>query len=241
VQEYLSTGNGTAAAVAAGYSEQTATEMASENLRKPHIRTAIAQRMVAAAKAAGVDAALVISELYDIATADPTEHARTVIDCCRHCYGIDHLYQWSPGEYRRALDEALGLGKPAPELQGGIGFDPRLEPSPECPECFGRGVVTVVHTPSRKVSKAARKLLASIKQSKDGSIELKMRDQDKALQLLGQCCGVFKDVRYTELSGPGGAPLQVQPVPITHMTNEALEDILRRNGMPLPARTIEGA
>jgi phage terminase small subunit len=239
VCEYLKDGNGTQAAIRAGYSEHTADEQASRLLANVKVRSAIADRMRAAAKAAGVDAALVVSELYDIATADPTEHAQTVLDCCRYCHGISHLYQWTPGQYRQALDEALGLGKPAPEMQGGLSFDPRREPAEDCPECAGRGIVTVIHTPSKKVSKAARKLLASVKQNKDGSVELKMRDQDKALELLGRVCGVFRDRQ--ELSGPGGAPLQVAPAPpLNSLTNEQLEDILRKRGMPLPPRTIEG-
>jgi phage terminase small subunit len=239
IDAYIATGNGRAAAVAAGYSEQTATEMAHENLRKPHIVRVIADRMVAAAKLASVDAAMVVSELYDIATADPTEHCRTVIDCCRYCHGISHLYEWTPGEYRRALDKALSEGKPAPDMEGGLSFDPRREPAEDCPECAGRGVVTVLHTPSKKVSPAARKLLASVKQSKDGSIELKMRDQDKALELLGRFCGLWRDRQ--EISGPNGAPLQVAPAaPLQTLTNEQLEDILRKQGRPLPPRTIEG-
>lgn len=44
VQEYVTNGrNGTQAAVAAGYSPKTAVAIASENLRKPHIRRAISE------------------------------------------------------------------------------------------------------------------------------------------------------------------------------------------------------
>ncbi len=41
VLEYPKDWNGTRAAKAAGYSENTATEIASENLRKPHIKEAL--------------------------------------------------------------------------------------------------------------------------------------------------------------------------------------------------------
>lgn len=44
VEEYLKDRNGTRAAIAAGYSENTAAEMAYENLRKPQIMEAIASR-----------------------------------------------------------------------------------------------------------------------------------------------------------------------------------------------------
>lgn len=239
VIEYCADYNGTAAAIRAGYSDVSAHDIASENLRKPEIRKAVADRMVAAAKAAGVTATFVIAELYDLATADPRELCRVEIDCCRHCYGIDHLYQWTKGEYTRALDKALSVGKPAPELQGGLGYIARLEPVDGCPECQGRGTPTVVITASKKLSKGAAKLLSSVKQSKDGSIETKLRDQDKALELLGRVCGIFRDVK--ELSGPGGKPIEVAPAPPNNtLTNEQLEEILRRSGRPLPPKTIEG-
>jgi len=45
VEEYLIDFNGTRAAIAAGYSEKTATSMASENLRKPHIIAAITAKL----------------------------------------------------------------------------------------------------------------------------------------------------------------------------------------------------
>lgn len=91
-------------------------------------------------------------------------------------------------------------------------------------------------TISRKLSKAAAKLLASMKQTKDGSIELKTRDQDAALVALGRVCGVFKDRQ--ELSGPAGGPLQLQPVPLHTLTNEQLEEILRKQGQPLPPKQL---
>jgi phage terminase small subunit len=229
VIEYCADYNGTAAAIRAGYSDVSAHDIASENLRKPEIRKAVADRMAAAAKAAGVTATFVIAELYDLATADPRELSRIEIDCCRHCYGIDHKCQWTMPEYESALDEALAADKPAPQLKGGFGFDPRKEPRPECPGCHGRGVPTVIVTDSRKLSKAAAKLMASASQRKDGTIESKLRDQDAALVALGRVCGVFKDRQ--ELSGPAGGPLQLQPVrPARELTNAELEEALRASG-----------
>jgi phage terminase small subunit len=120
VREFCVDHNGTQAAIRAGYSEATADEQASRLLANVKVRKAVADRMVAAAKAAGVDAAFVVSELFDLATADPRELSRIEIDCCRHCYGTDYLYQWTKGEYTRALDQALSAGKPAPDIQGGL-------------------------------------------------------------------------------------------------------------------------
>jgi hypothetical protein len=236
VNEYLVDYNGTQAAIRAGYSEDSAGAIATENLRKPLIRIALQRRMDALADAAAVDATLVISELYQLAMADPRELSRIEIDCCRNCNGIEHKYQWTMPEYERALDEALVVGMPAPELKGGFGFDPRREPHPECPGCHGRGVPTVIVSDSRKLSKAAAKLMATVLQRKDGTIESKLRDQDAALVALGRVCGVFKDRQ--ELSGPAGGPLQLQPVPLHTLTNEQLEEILRKQGQPLPPKQL---
>ena len=84
---------------------------------------------------------------------------------------------------------------------------------------------------TRKLSKAAAKLIAGVKQTRDG-IEVKTRDQDAAVIALGRVVGLFKDRQ--ELSGPGGGPLQLQPVrePRT-LTNEELEAALRAAGYPL--------
>lgn len=229
VIEYCKDFCATKAAIRAGYSERTAQEIGSELLSKPIIKAAVARRMAAVADEAMVDSALVISELYQLATADPRELMRVEIDCCRHCYGIDHKYHWTEPEYRRALNAATKDGKPAPDVEGFFGFDPRREPHPDCPDCFGRGVERVTVTPSRKLSRGAARLLASVKQTKDGCIELKTHDQLAALQLLGRTVGAFKDRQ--EWSGPNGGPVQVQPVQnLEQLTNDQLKEILRRNG-----------
>jgi hypothetical protein len=70
-----------------------------------------------------------------------------------------------------------------------------------------------------------------MKQTKDG-IEIKTHDQMAALMALGKICGVFVD--RSELSGPGGAPLQLQPVqPLEQLTPQQLEAIIRASGHPV--------
>jgi hypothetical protein len=129
------------------------------------------------------------------------------VDCCRHCHGIDYRYQWTPAEFKRELNKTLADDKLPPDLEGGVNFDPRLPPVEDCPECHGRGVERVTVTPSAKLSRAAARLLASMKMTKDG-IEIKTRDQDAALIAMGRVVGAFKD--RTEMSGPGGQPMQLQ-------------------------------
>jgi hypothetical protein len=114
---------------------------------------------------------------------------RVETDCCRHCYGISHGYQWTPAEYDRETADALRAGSPAPELAGGIGYNPKLPPVDSCPECHGCGVSTVIVTDSRNLSRGAARLMASVKKAKDGTIELKTHDQQAALMALGKHSG----------------------------------------------------
>jgi len=75
--------SGTKCAIDSGYAESSAAEMASVNLRNPHIQRAITDRKAQLAAVAGVDAALVVRELLHVATADPRELIHTRIGCCR--------------------------------------------------------------------------------------------------------------------------------------------------------------
>jgi phage terminase small subunit len=234
VREYLIDYNGVQAAIRAGYAERSAAEQSYDLLRRPHIKELVVRKQAAAADAAQVDAALVISELYQVATADPRELVSVEIDCCRNCWGISGLRMWTAGEYKKALNEAMRDGLPAPDFEGGFRFDPRKDPNPECPECHGRGVERVTVTPSAKLSRSATRLLSSIRQTKDG-IEIKMHDKMAALLALGKITGVLRD--RTELTGAGGGPLQLQPVRPPHeLTNEELVQALRDAGHPM----IEG-
>ncbi len=211
VREYLVDRNATQAAIRAGYSPHTAQVQSSDLLSKPVIKELVAEKERRLAAAADVDATWVISELRAVANADPRELVSVIRGACRHCWGIDHDRQWTRGEW---LDAFYAAQKddpkaPAPAMRGGFGYDFTRAANPECPECHGVGTERVFVNDTRKLSKAAAKLIAGVKQTKDG-IELKARDQDGALLALGKVCGIFVDRR--EHSGPGGGPMQLQAV-----------------------------
>jgi phage terminase small subunit len=230
VREYVKDSHGTRAAVAAGYSPKTACEMASALLGSPNIQTAIRLKLAAASDAADVSAELIISEIYQVAMADPRDLMRVETDSCRHCYGISGQREWTPAEYERDLRKNLKEGLPAPEMAGGLAFDPRRPPVESCRECFGRGVERVVITPSKKLSKGASKLLSSMRQTKDG-IEIKTHDKMAALVALGRVRGIFLD--RSELAGPGGGPIALTAVPNYEvMSDEDLRAALARSGGP---------
>jgi phage terminase small subunit len=233
VREYLVDRNGTQAAIRAGYSAHTANEQASDLLAKPNIKELVAEQERRLAALADVDAALVIAELRAVALADPRDLVSIHRGACRFCYGVDHDRQWTAGEWRDAYYEAKAVDPNAapPPARGGTGYDFTREPHPECPECRGTGTERVTVKDTRKLSRGAAKLIAGVKQTKDG-IELKHRDQDGALLALGKVCGIFID--RSELSGPGGGPLQLQPVqPLEQLSPEQLEKLIRASGHPI--------
>lgn len=73
IEEYLIDLNGTQAAIRAGYSPNSAKEIASENLSKPNIRARIDERMAELSKRTGVNQERIIRELARIAFLDPTK------------------------------------------------------------------------------------------------------------------------------------------------------------------------
>jgi phage terminase small subunit len=63
---------------------------------------------------------------------------------------------------------------------------------PNCPECHGDGVGHNVAADTRTLSPQARMLYAGVKQTKDG-LEIKMHDQQKALENAARHLGMFTE------------------------------------------------
>lgn len=72
-EEYLIDLNATQAAIRAGYSVDSAKEIASENLTKPNIRTYIDTKLAERSKRTGINADRVIQELAKIALLNITD------------------------------------------------------------------------------------------------------------------------------------------------------------------------
>lgn len=211
--------NGTQAAMRAGVaSKASAATLASRWLSKVEVKAAIDQRKAEIAAVARIDTAWVLQQWMTIATADANELISNAVDCCRHCYGTLHAYQWTEGEYSREVDKAIESGKPPPDGLGGFGFNPHLPPHPKCPECFGNGVERVSVADTRKLKGPARLLYAGVKKTKDG-IQVLTRDQDAALANIARYLGMSKE--RLEMSGPDGGP-----VPLSIRAEELSDDQL---------------
>lgn len=192
VTEYCVDSNATQAAIRAGYSEKTAGQQGSQLLKRPHIRRAIDEHKENIRVKSEITVEAILRRWWEIANADVNELVEMRRECCRHCWGAGHGYQWTEAEYMRAVDHAVESGKPAPDGMGGFGFDANREPNPHCPECHGNGWERAHIHDTRKLSPAARRLYAGIQKTKDG-FKVLTRDQDAALTNLARYFQMFEE------------------------------------------------
>lgn len=237
VREYLVDLNQTQAAIRAGYSPVAARQTACRLMAIPAVAEAITKAMVERAQSTAITADKVLERYWAIATADPQELTSLLRACCRHCWGKDHHYQWTPQELRDAKREhekevafateaQLKLIDPVDET-GGTDYDGRKDPNPACPECFGAGVERVHFKDTRDLSPAARLLFAGVKTTQNG-MEIKVHDQMAAMQQVGRHLGMFKDkVEHTGKDGkdliPGVVvvPAKVASMPFVEPAEDA--------------------
>ena len=216
VQEYCKDFNATQAAIRAGYAKNSAGQQAHDLLKIPEIAEAIEDRKEQLAALAEIDAAWVLKQWRQIATANANELMQLRRVCCRHCHGYGHQYQWTEAEYTDAVNKAIDAGKQAPDGMGGFGYDMNAEPHPDCPECGGHGVEVVHMEDTRRLRGSARRLYAGVQKTKEG-LKIVTRDQDAALTNIARYLGMMVDRK--EISGPGGGP-----VPLAHITADDLTD-----------------
>jgi phage terminase small subunit len=199
IQEYLVDLSATQAAIRAGYSEHTATAIAWELLRNPEVEAAIAEAQTKRGEKVEFTAFDVFKRWATIATADPNELVQHRRAPCRYCNGKDRAYQWkTPREFAEAEAAAVSAEEQAPSDAGGYGYSVNDPIDPNCPECHGDGVGHTVAADTRTLSPQARMLYAGVKQTKDG-LEIKLHDQQKALENAARHLGRFQD--KLEVSG----------------------------------------
>lgn len=211
VREYLVDFNGARAARAAGASARSARVQASEWLARPEVQQLIQAQVDARKERLVVEADEVAQRYWALATADPNELIEMRRVCCRFCYGKGHHYQFTARELDRAIEEHVarcennGIEPPPFKAPGGIGYDPRKNPHPDCPECFGEGTERPFPKDTRDLSPQARMLYAGVKVTKDG-LQVLMHDQIAAMNKFAQSIGMFK--QKVELTGKDGGPVE---------------------------------
>lgn len=183
------------AAVAAGYSVHNAMRTASNLMQDPRVKALIKEKQKDRIEATQLTAQDVFLDLYRVAKADPRELTEYHVGACRYCHGTDFRYQFKPSEYRAAFehycaqhqkDDPVGIMF---KTEGGVGYDARKKPHPNCPECHGYGVGRTIIKDTRTLSKAAATLFAGVKETKHG-VEVITRNRDKAIEMAARHAGV---------------------------------------------------
>lgn len=234
VAEYLIDLNGKQAAVRAGYTVRRAEVTASELLANRKVSEAVAEAMAKRESRTEITQDMVLSRYWQIATADANDLVQYRRNCCRHCWGIDHFYQWTEAEFEAAKIEAAKKNNAEPTCEGGFGFDRLKAANPDCPECKGEGKGSMHVQDTRNLKGGARLMYAGVKLGKDG-LEVKMHDQMAALEKVARHLGMFKD--RTEISGPNGGPIQTESKKLQDLSDDELLAIAtgRGEGAPDPA------
>jgi hypothetical protein len=228
VREYAKDPNGKQAAIRAGYAPKAAHVQASQLLSNVNVQSELAKLRGKAAAKAEITVEDIARRYLAMADADPNDLIQFRRRCCRYCYGKGHGYQWTAREYKEAMrlyplqriewDERKPEYKrlhatqepQAPDASGGMGFDPRLDPAPDCPECFGEGVESPYMQDTRKLSKEALSLYGGIEVTEKGH-KVILHKKPEALNKLGEHLGMFK--MKAEITGKGGGPIIIQASP----------------------------
>lgn len=192
VTEYCIDLNATQAAIRAGYSEASARTTGSRLIAKADIKAAIAEHQEDCRIRSEITVEAVLRRWWEIANADVNELVELRRECCRHCYGLEHRYQWTEAEYSTACEKAAANGQETPDGSGGFGYNANLAPVADCPECHGQGVERPHIHDTRKLKGGARKLYAGIQKTKDG-FKILTRDQDAALANIAKYLGMFNE------------------------------------------------
>lgn len=166
---------------------------------RPIIEERLAQLGEDLSEETGLTVGRVMGMFADLALADPNELAGLRVGACRHCHGLDHLYQWKhEREYQEAVAKAEKDGAEYPDMSGGFGYVHTEPPAPDCPECGGEGLSRLIPQDTRKLSPGAKLLFQGVKHTKDGPTII-FADKLKALESVAKILGAFTE--KLEVSG----------------------------------------
>lgn len=228
--------DGPAAAGRAGLSPHAAYNLLSSRDVQVAIQVAASRR----GSRAQVYADEVLHRWWLLGGADAREITEIWYVNCRHCWGLDHEYQFDDLELRHARDkhikeqlsvfpemlrtefDDLGGGsfdrfaEPCRGVVGAVRFGSEPTSDHDCPRCGGRGERHVHIHDSRNYSPAAALLYNGVKVGKDGAIHIQVRDRDAALDKVATHLGML----------PRGGQSSGLPEDPTTLTNDQLETFL---------------
>jgi len=186
-------------------------------LKKPAVAREIAKIREIAKNKVQLSTNLIVDDILNVITADPRDLIETVTESCRYCHGVEHRYHFTLNEWRRKELEHVMTSKPAPDPKGGLGFNPHRDPHPDCPECFGKGIVIERLKDVRDLSPAAAALYMGVERTKSG-LKINMRSKDSAREAAAKFLGMNKE---THILKDGGK------TSLADMTDDQLEALAR--------------
>jgi hypothetical protein len=198
----------------AGFSDSTADGQASDMMKEPRILAYIAELEHETNRRLEMSADDVLRDAFLVVTADPNELTQHRVIPCRYCHGMEHRYQMTPAEYERDLAAYITLQEMKTNgdvmglkfnMRGGVGYNKRLKPHPDCPECGGVGESETIIRDTRYLSEAGRAIYAGVKHTKNGP-EVKLRDRDASRDLFARYTGIVRN--NVELTGKNGGPVR---------------------------------
>jgi phage terminase small subunit len=215
VEEYLVDLNAKEASLRAGLQINAGGVL----LGHPRIQLALARERARRQTRTEIYADEVLRRWWLLARADAREFTQIRRVNCRRCWGRNHQHQFRDHELIEAeMLHEVAQRKRAPQDRtefndlGGGGFDGYAEPcrgakaterllgmgitveptsDHDCPACDGLGEVTVWVNDSRHYTPAGAILYDGVKVSKDGSIEVKLRDRQHAEDMVAQHLGML--------------------------------------------------
>lgn len=224
VDEFVATGDAPRAAQWAGYEVRGIT---TNLLSQGHIRCAIRERARLIADMASVNAVDVRRDLKAIFEADTTELSGIWKVPCRHCWGVNHQYQYTNAEFYY-LEQAYSYGENnwpnvcltteygntiynhaqaayaagkqhhALDIKGGDGYSRNRQINAECPQCHGQGESMAYICDTRKLSEGGKKLFKGFKLTNDRRIELLTIDRTHVREMLAR--DTMVGVEHKEIS-----------------------------------------
>lgn len=186
---------------------------ASRLLASPTVAARVQELQEAAAARTIIKARDIVQDWVDQADTDANELVQMRTINCRHCHGVSQRYQWRDED--ELLDAVVkwehdNVGrknpKPAPDVRGGFGFDPKKPPNPDCTSCLGAGQVIVKFTDTDKLSPKARKLYKGAKVTASGT-ELLLHDAQASRVEVAKALGIYGKENTLNPAAPA------QPVP----------------------------
>jgi phage terminase small subunit len=167
-------------------------------MRTERVQYAIQREFARRSSMTQVTSAEVLRRWALMMRADVNEIVKVRRAPCRYCRGHDHRYQFTAEELRQErqshlegqlkLDEALRVPF---DDHGGDGYDKRLEPDPDCPECFGEGIPWVIFADTTRLSDGARYLYQGVEVNATGGFKLNLRRQAEAEEMVARHLGML--------------------------------------------------